>query len=220
MRQSLRSLLGQSGRHLPSQTGWIGRNDPVRTMVGMAFVRILVRDRYHTDGGMGETRMGMEDQRRDPVRAAQHRACTVAGRRPRCSRELATRDSVSWPRRSSPRGTWRLLGRSRRAHVWRRFVPIISFDDALVLYALLTLFGRHGEAAWRGQDDTGRTRAAFRAGGRQVAFRHRSQLCERSALLAHIFVRRHRPPTSGQNASLRRTSPSRLWKLYQLTAGL
>jgi hypothetical protein len=106
-----------------------------------------------------------------------------------------------WPRRSSPWGTWRLLGRSRRAHVWRRFVPIISFDDALVLYALLTLFGRHGEAAWRGQDDTGRTRAAFRAGGRQVAFRHRSQLCEWPALLAHIFVRRHRPPTSGQNAS-------------------
>jgi hypothetical protein len=103
-----------------------------------------------------------------------------------------------WPRRSSLCGTWRLLGRSRRAHVWRRFVPIISFDDALVLYALLTLFGRHGEAAWRGQDDTGRTRAAFRAGGRQLAFRHRSQLCERPALLAHIFVRRHRPPTSGQ----------------------
>ena len=26
--------------------------------------------------------MGMEDERRDPVRAAQHSACTVAGRRP------------------------------------------------------------------------------------------------------------------------------------------
>ena len=26
--------------------------------------------------------MGMEDERRDPVRAAQHRACTVARRRP------------------------------------------------------------------------------------------------------------------------------------------
>ena len=61
-------------------------------MVGMAFVRILVRD--HTDGGTGETRMGMEGERRDPVRAAQHRACTVVRRRPRCSRELATRDSV------------------------------------------------------------------------------------------------------------------------------
>ncbi len=102
-----------------------------------------------------------------------------------------------WPRRSRL-GTSRLLGRSRRAHVWRRFVPIISFDDLLVLYALLTRFGRHGEAARRGQDDTGRTRAAFRAGGRQVAFRHRSQLCERPALLAHIFVRWHRPPTYGQ----------------------
>jgi hypothetical protein len=76
-------------------------------------------------------------------------------------------------------------------------VPIISFDDALVLYALLTLFGRHGEAAWRGQDDTGRTRAALRAGGRQIAFRHRSELCERPALLAHVFVRRHRSPISG-----------------------
>src|SRR6266481_644709 len=48
--------------------------------LGMAFVRILVRD--HTAGGTGETRMGMEDERRDPVRAAQHRACTVARRRP------------------------------------------------------------------------------------------------------------------------------------------
>ena len=136
--------------------------------------------------------MGMEDERRDPVRAARHRACTVA--RENLRREIQS----GWPRRSSPWGTWRLLGSSRRAHVWRRFVPIIPFDDALVLYALLTLFGRHGEAAWRGQDDTGRTRAAFRAGGRQVAFRHRSQLCERPALLAHIFVRRHQPPTPGQ----------------------
>jgi hypothetical protein len=123
-----------------------------------------------------------------------------------------------WPRRSSPWRTWRLLGRSRRAHVWRRFVPIISFDDALVLYALLTLFGRHGEAAWRGQDDTGRTRAAFRAGGRQLAFRHRSQLCERPALLAHIFVRWHRPPTSGQthpaadqSVAIRETLPVDSW---------
>src|SRR5947209_1163027 len=49
-------------------------------MVGMAFVRILVRD--HADGGTGETRMGMEDERRDPVRAAQHRACRVTRRRP------------------------------------------------------------------------------------------------------------------------------------------
>ena len=146
--------------------------------------------------------MGMEDERRDPVRAAQHRACTVADAARRCLSELATRDSVRLAETlSSPWGTWRLLGRSRRAHVWRRFVPVISFDDALVLYALLTLFGRHGEAAWRGQDDTGRTRAAFRACGWQVAFRHRSQLCERPAVLAHIFVRWHRPPTSGQNAS-------------------
>jgi hypothetical protein len=89
-------------------------------------------------------------------------------------------------------------------------VPIISFDDALVLHALLTLCGRHGEAAWRGQHDTGRARAAFRAAGRQVAFRHRSQLGERPALLAHVFVRRHRPPTSEQKSILRRTSPSRL----------
>ena len=48
--------------------------------LGMAFARIVVRD--HTDGGTGETRMGMEDERRDPVRAVQHRACTVARRRP------------------------------------------------------------------------------------------------------------------------------------------
>ena len=102
-----------------------------------------------------------------------------------------------WPRRSRL-GTSRLLGRSRRADVWRRVVPVISFDDALVLCAFLTRLGRHGEAAWRGQDDTGRTRAAFRAGGRQVAFRHRSQLRERPALLAHIFVRRHRTPHPGK----------------------
>src|SRR3979490_3461950 len=107
----------------------------------MAFVRILVRDH----GGTGETRMGMEDERH-------------------LRREIQS----GWPRRSTPWGTWRLLGRSRRAHVWRRFVPIISFDDALVLYALLTAFGPHGEAACRRQDDTGRTRVAFRAGRRQA----------------------------------------------------
>src|SRR5712671_5269723 len=58
----------------------ISAHDPVRTMVGMAFVRILAR--HHTDGGTGATRMGMEDKRHDPVRAAQHRACTVPRRRP------------------------------------------------------------------------------------------------------------------------------------------
>src|SRR5689334_6484871 len=95
------------------------------------------------DGGTGETRMRMEDERRE--------------------------SQSGWPRRSRL-GTSRLLGRSRRAHVWRRFVPIISFDDALVLYALLTLFGRHGEAAWRGQDDTGRTRAAPERRGQRSDF--------------------------------------------------
>jgi hypothetical protein len=76
-----------------------------------------------------------------------------------------------------------------------------SVGAALVLCAGLTRFGRHGEAAWGGQEDTGGTRAAFRAGGRQLAFRHWPQLCERPALLAHIFIRRHRPPASGRNAS-------------------
>jgi hypothetical protein len=51
-----------------------------------------------------------------------------------------------------------------------------SVGEALVLCAGLTRFGRRGEAAWCGQEDTGGTRAAFRAGGRQLAFRHRSQL--------------------------------------------
>src|SRR5262249_29670476 len=124
----------------------------------------------------------------DRCKTAERHHVSDAARR--CLMELATRDSIRLAGTlSSPWGTWRLLGRSRGADVWRRFVPIISFDDALVLYALLTLFGRHGEAARRGQDDTGRTRAAFRAGGRQVGFRHRSELCERPALLAHIFVR-------------------------------
>jgi hypothetical protein len=76
-----------------------------------------------------------------------------------------------------------------------------SVGDTLVLCAGLTRFGRRGEAAWCSQEDTGGTRAAFRAGGRQFAFRHRSQLCKRPALLAHIFVRRHRPPASGPNTS-------------------
>jgi hypothetical protein len=164
--------------------------------------------------------MGMEDKRRacsgrpaSRLHSSQTPPVDACGN---LRREIQS----GWPRRSSPWRTWRLLGRSRRAHVWRRFVPIISFDDALVLYALLTLFGRHGEAAWRGQDDTGRTRAAFRAGGRQVAFRHRSQLCERPALLAHIFVRRHRPPASGLNASCGGPVRRDRGKLYQSTAGL
>ena len=175
--------------------------DPVRTMVGDGFrSNPRARSYRRRDGG---------DQNGDGRRAPRPCSGRPASRLHssqtpplRCLRELATRDSIRLIETlSSPWGTWRLLGRSRRAHVGRRLVPIISFDDALVLYALLTLFGRHGEAAWRGQDDTGRTRAAFRAVGRQVAFRHRSQPCERPALLAHIFVRRHRPPTSGQNAS-------------------
>jgi hypothetical protein len=76
-----------------------------------------------------------------------------------------------------------------------------SVGDALVFCAGLARFGRRGEAHWCGQEDTGGTRAAFRAGGRQFAFRHRTQLRERPALLAHIFVRRHRPPASDPNAS-------------------
>jgi len=56
-----------------------GAHDPVGQWLGMLSFESLVRD--HTDGGTGETRMGMEDERRDPVRAAQDRACT-ARRRP------------------------------------------------------------------------------------------------------------------------------------------
>jgi hypothetical protein len=95
-----------------------------------------------------------------------------------------------------------------------------SVGDALVLCAGLTRFGRHAEAAWCGQEDTGGTRAAFRAGGRQLVFRHRSQLCERPALLAHIFVRRHRPPASRPNASCGGPVRRDCGKLYQLTVGL
>ena len=58
--------------------GGTGEDDPVRGQwLGMAFVRILVRD--HTDGGTGETRMGMADECRDTVRAASI-ACAVAVR--------------------------------------------------------------------------------------------------------------------------------------------
>ena len=64
-----------------------GAHDPVGQWLGMLSFESLVRD--HTDGGTGETRMGMEDERRDPVRAAQQ---PDAARR--CLRELATRDSV------------------------------------------------------------------------------------------------------------------------------
>jgi len=42
-----------------------------------------------------------------------------------------------------------------------------SVGEALELCAGLTPFGRHGEAAWCGQEDTRGTRAAFWAGGRQ-----------------------------------------------------
>jgi len=115
------------------------------------------------------------------------------------------RDQSGWPRRSrlgtfQLPGTFQLLGPSSRiAQVWRRVVQ--SVGAALVLCAGLARFGRHGEAAWCGQEDTGGTRAAFRAGGRQLAFRHWPQLCEGPALLAHIFVGRHRPPASSRNAS-------------------
>ena len=137
-------------------------------------------------------------------------------------RGLATRDQSGWPRRSllgtSRLGTSRLLGPFRIAQVWRRLVQSVS--DALALCAGLTRFGRHGEAAWCGEEDTGGTRTAFRAGGRQLAFRHRPHLCERPALLAHIFVRRHRPPAFGQNASCGGPVRRDCGKPYQLTAGL
>ena len=132
--------------------------------------------------------------------------------------------SVSWPRRSRLGtfqlvGTFQLLGHSNRiAQVWRRVVQ--SIDAALVLCVGLTRFGRHGHAGWCGQEGTGGTRAAFRAGGRQVAFRHRPHLCERPAFLAHIFVCRHRPPASGLNASCGGPVRRGCGKLYQLTAGL
>ena len=71
-----------------------------------------------------------------------------------------------------------------------------------------------------GQEDTGGTRAAFRTGGRQLAFRHWPQLCEGPALLAHIFVGRHRPPASGRNASCGGLVRRDCRKLYQLTARL
>jgi hypothetical protein len=117
-------------------------------------------------------------------------------------RGLATRDQSGWPRRFRL-GTSRHLGNPADAATTSGTVQfswvVQSVGDALELCAGLAPFGRHREAAWCGQEDTGRTRAAFRAGGRQLAFRHRSQLCERPALLAHIFVRRHRH--SGRNAS-------------------
>ena len=123
--------------------------------------------------------------------------------------------SVSGPRssRSDLLGTFQLLGQSSRiAQVWRRFVQ--SVGDTFVLCAGPTRFGRRGKAAWCGQEDTGGARAAFRARGRQFAFRHRSQPCERPALLSHIFVRRHRLPASGPN--LRRTGPSRIVRNYTI----
>jgi hypothetical protein len=131
---------------------------------------------------------------------------------------LATRDQSGWPRRSRLR-TSRHLGNPAYAATTSGTVQfswfVQSVGDALVLCAGLTRFGRRGEAARCGQEDTRGTRAAFRAGGRQLAFRHRSQPCKRPALLAHIFVRRHRPPASGLNAS--RGGPVRrdCEKLYQ-----
>src|SRR5262245_35113147 len=48
--------------------------------LGMAFVSNPRARSYGPRGGGDQN--GMEDERRDPVRAAQHRACTVARRRP------------------------------------------------------------------------------------------------------------------------------------------
>ena len=93
-----------------------------------------------------------------------------------------------------------------------------SVSDALVLCACLTRFGRRGKAAWCGQEDTRGTRAAFRARGRQFAFRHRSQPCERPALLSHIFVRRHRLPASGPKPAADR-SVANCEKLYHRQPG-
>ena len=126
---------------------------------------------------------------------------------------LATRDQSGWPR-CSRLGTSRHLGNPAYAATASGTVQfsrvVQAVGEALELCAGLTPFRRHGEAAWCGQEDTGGTRAAVRAGGRQLAFRHRSQLCERPALPAHIFVCRHR--SSGRKRILRRTNPSRLWE--------
>jgi hypothetical protein len=134
---------------------------------------------------------------------------------------LATRDQSGWPR-CSRLGTSRHLGNPAYAATASgtvQFSRIVqSVGEALELCAGLTPFGRHGEAAWCGQEDTGGARAAVRTGGRQLAFRHRSQLCERPALLAHIFVRRHR--SSGRNAYCGGPIRRDCGKLYQLTAGL
>jgi hypothetical protein len=69
--------------------------------LGMAFVRIVVRD--HTDGGTGETRMGMEDERRDPCSGRPASRLHSSQTPPRrCLRELATRDSVRLAESVSP----------------------------------------------------------------------------------------------------------------------
>src|SRR5262249_9433689 len=134
------------------------------------------------------------------------------------------RDQSGWPRRSrlgtfQLPGTFQLLGPSSRiAQIWRRVVQ--SVGGALVLCAGLARFGRHGEAAWWGQEDTGGTRAAFRGGGRALAFPPPPPLGERAAVLAHIFVGRHRPPASGRNASCGGLVRRDCRKLYQLTARL
>jgi hypothetical protein len=131
-----------------------------------------------------------------------------------------TRDQSGGPRRSRL-GTSRHLGNPAYAATAPRTVQfsrvVQSVGEALELCAGLTPFGRHAEA-WCGQEHTGGTRAAFRAGGRQLAFRHRAHLCERPALFAHIFVRRHR--TSDRNASCGGPVRRDCGRLYQLTAGL
>jgi hypothetical protein len=138
-------------------------------------------------------------------------------------RVVAARDQSGWPRRSRL-GTFRHLGNPAYAATASGTVQfsrvVQSVGDALELCAGLTRFGRRGEAAWCGQEDTGGTRAAFRTGRRQFAFRHRSHLCERPALLAHIFVCRHRPPAPGLSASCGGPVRRNGGKLYQLTAGL
>src|ERR1700732_5358909 len=91
-------------------------------------------------------------------------SCTIAGvsdgRLEGNSPGLGTGDQSGWPRRFRL-GTSRLLPLApfRIAQVWRWVVQ--SVGHALVLCARLAPFGRQGEAAWCGQEDTGGTRAAF-----------------------------------------------------------
>jgi len=170
-------------------------------------------------GLTGETRMGMEDERRDPVRAARHRACTVARRRPSmlegtCDARFsqAGRDALRLGRGAFLED---LGGRtygggscpSYLSMICSYFTPCLRSSGDMVRQPGAVRMTRGERAPHSGQAD-GRSHSAI--GRNRVNGPH----------FLHIYSYVGIGHLHPGKRILRRTSPSRLWKLYQLPAGL